>query len=180
MTLPGDATIAGVPPVAYNSAALHVQAMVDTLKERATMVHVPTIAAPTATSPGAHRGTPSVKTTLQTTSTCQEGYIVYYDTHGTRGRLHPGTTGCGVLLVEGDVEINGDFSWYGAILVTGSLHLTGGGVKQVTGGIVVAGAALMDEGAETRLVYCSEAIAQQTRSMPLRILTWRDVVPTTH
>jgi hypothetical protein len=93
--------------------------------------------------------------------------------------LHAGTTGCGVLLVEGDIEINGAFAWYGAIVVTGSLHLTGGGLKQVTGGIVVAGAAMIDEGVEMHLVYCSEAIAQQTRSMPLRILTWRDVVPTT-
>jgi hypothetical protein len=64
--------------------------------------------------------------------------------------------------------------------VTGSLHLTGGGSKQVTGSMVVAGAATLDEGDETSLVYCSEAIAQQTRSMPLRILTWRDVVPTTN
>ena len=113
-------------------------------------------------------------------STCQEGHIVHYDTHGTRGRLHPGTTGCGMLLVEGDVEIDGDFSWYGAILVTGSLHLTGGGIKQVTGGIVVAGAAMLEAGTETSLVYCSEAIAQQTHSLPLRILTWRDVPSTTH
>ena len=58
--------------------------------------------------------------------------------------------------------------------------LTGGGVKQVTVGIVVAGTAMLDDGAETSLVYGSEAIAQQTRSMPLRILTWRDVLPTTH
>jgi hypothetical protein len=85
-----------------------------------------------------------------------------------------------VLLVEGDLEIDGDFSWYGAILVTGSLHLTGGGVKQVTGGIVVAGAATLDAGAETSLVYCSEAIAQPTHSLPLRILTWRDDLPTTY
>ena len=175
MTPPGEATIAGVPPVAYDSTALHVQAIVDTLKERATVVYVPA-----AASSGEHWGTPTFGTTLQTPSTCPEGHIVHYDTHGTRGRLQPGTTGCGVLLVEGDIEINGDFSWYGAILVTGSLHLTGGGIKQVTGGIVVAGTALLDAGAETSLVYCSEAIAQQTRSMPLRILTWRDALPTTH
>ena len=180
MTPADDATIAGVPPVVYNSAVLHVQSMVDTLKERATIAYTPAASAPTATSPGAHWGIPSFRTTPQTTSTCQQGHIVYYDTPGTRGRLHPGTTGCGVLLVEGDVEIDGDFAWYGAILVTGSLHLTGGGIKQVTGGIVVAGAAMIDAGVETRLVYCSEAVAQQTRSMPLRILTWRDVVPTTH
>src|SRR5206468_7264246 len=113
-------------------------------------------------------------------STCQERYIVYYDTHGSQGRFGTGTTGCGLLLVEGDVEIDGDFSWYGAILVTGSLHLTGGGIKQVTGGMVVEGAVTIHDGAETSLVYCSEAITRQTRSMPLRILTWRDVLPTTN
>jgi hypothetical protein len=80
--------------------------------------------------------------------------------------------------VEGDVEINGDFTWYGAILVTGSLSLTGGGVQQVTGGIVAAGAVTLDHGAETSILYCSEAIARQTRGMPLRILAWRDSFPT--
>jgi hypothetical protein len=175
MTLPGEASIAGVPPVIHNSTALHVQSMVDTLKERATVVYVPAPA-----NSGEHWGTPTFGTTLQRPSTCQEGHFVHYDTHGTRGRLHPGTTGCGMLLVEGDVEIDGDFSWYGAILVTGSLQLTGGGIKQVTGGIVVAGAAMLDAGTETSLVYCSEAIAQQTHSLPLRILTWRDVPSTTH
>jgi hypothetical protein len=175
MILPGEATMTGVPPVAYNSTALHVQAMVDRLKERATVVYVPA-----AASAAEHWGTPTFGATLQTPSACQESHIVHYDTPGTRGRLHPGATGCGVLLVEGDLEIDGDFSWYGAILVTGSLHLTGGGVKQVTGGIVVAGAATLDAGAETSLVYCSEAIAQPTHSLPLRILTWRDDLPTTY
>jgi Tfp pilus assembly protein PilX len=180
MTLPGKATITGVPPVASNSMPLHVQSMVDTLKERATIVYAPAASVSTTASPGEHWGTPIFGTTLQTPGTCHEGHIVHYDTHGTQGRLRPGTTGCGVLLVEGDVEIDGDFSWYGAILVTGSLHLTGGGSKRVTGGVVVAGAATVDAGTETSLIYCSEAIVQPTRSMPLRILTWRDILPTTH
>ena len=175
MTPPGEATIAGLPPVTYDSTALHVQSIVDTLKERATVVYTPA-----AARSGEHWGTLTFGTTPRMPSTCQEGYIVHYDTHGTRGHLHPGTTGCGVLLVEGDVEIEGDFSWYGAILVTGSLHLTGGGIKRVTGGIVVAGAAMLDAGTETSLIYCHEAIAQQTRSLPLRPLTWRDSLPTTH
>jgi hypothetical protein len=178
LTLPGEATVTGVPPVAYHSAALHVQRMVDTLKERATNVYVPAAAATTTPRPEKHWGIPTFGTTLQTPSTCQERHIVHYDTHGSQGHLGIGTTGCGLLLVEGDVEIDGDFAWYGAVLVTGSLHLTGGGSKQVTGGIVVAGAARLDEGDETSLVYCSEAIVQQTRVMPLRILTWRDVLPT--
>jgi hypothetical protein len=172
MLLPGEATMTGVPPVTYNSTALHVQAMVDRLKARATVVYVPA-----AASAAEHWGTPTFGATLQTPSACQESHIVHYDTPGTRGRLYPGTTGCGVLLVEGDLEIDGDFSWYGVILVTGSLQLTGGGSKRVTGGMVVAGAAMLDAGAETSLVYCSEAIAQPTRSLPLRILTWRDMVP---
>ncbi len=180
MAPPDDAMITGVPPVAYHSVALHVQTMVDTLKEYATIAYVPAASATTTPGSGEHWGIPTFGTTLQTPSTYQERHIVHYDTHGTQGRLHPGTTGCGLLLVEGDVEIDGDFSWYGAILVTGALHLTGGGLKQVTGGMVVEGSMTLDEGEETSLVYCSEAITQQTRSVPLRILTWRDVLPTAH
>lgn len=126
---------------------------------------------------GERWGTPRLGGTLQDPSTCQEHYIVYYNTRGTPGALHGGISGCGVLLVEGDVEIHGDFAWYGAVLVAGALRLTGGGTKQVTGGMVVAGAMTIDESGETNLVYCSEAMIQQTRHLPLRILAWRDVLP---
>jgi len=171
--------ITGVLPIAYQSTHIHVQAMIDTLQERATVVYAPPPAEAASARPGEHWGHPKLGATPEAPSTCAERHIVHYDTHGTKGRIPQGTSGCGLLLVEGDVEIGGDFTWYGAVLVTGSLHLTGGGTKQVTGGIVAEGAVTIDGGGETSLVYCSEAIAQQTRYMPLRILSWRDDLPTT-
>jgi len=166
--------------MAYQSAPLHVQAMIDTLQERATVLYAPTPVEAASASVGEHWGNPRIGATPQAPSTCEERHIVHYDTYGTRGRLNSGTSGCGLLLVEGDVEFHGDFTWYGAILIKGALHLTGGGTKQVTGGIVVDGTVTIDDGGETSLVYCSEAIAQQTRYLPLRVLTWKDVLPTTH
>jgi hypothetical protein len=168
-----------MPPMAHQSAHMNVQAMIHTLKERATVVYTPTSAEVTSASPGEQWGLPKMGATSQAPSTCEERQIVHYHTHGTPGRLRPGTSGCGVLLVEGDVEIQGDFTWYGAILATGSLRLTGGGSKQVTGGMVVEGAMTIADSGETNLVYCSEAIAQQTRYMPLRILSWSDALPAT-
>ena len=171
------ATITGAPPLAYQSVPLHVQAMVDTLKARATVVYAPTSAETASASPAEQWGNPRPGATLHAPGTCDERHVIHYATHGTRGRLRHGTSGCGLLLVEGDVELQGDFSWYGAILATGSLHLTGGGSKQVTGGVVVGGAVTSEQGGDISLIYCSEAIAQQTRYLPLRILSWRDDLP---
>lgn len=167
----------GTPPVAYQSAPLHVQAMVDALKERATVVYTSVPAETASAGPGESWGMPRMGATPHAPSTCVERHIVHYDTRGTQGRLRPGTSGCGVLLVEGDVEIDGAFTWYGAVLVTGSLRLLGEGTKQVTGGVVVAGAVTLEDKGEMSLVYCSEAIAEPTRYLPLRLLTWRDDRP---
>jgi hypothetical protein len=32
-----------------------------------------------------------------------------------------GTSGCGLLLVEEDLVVNGGFNWYGVILATGTI-----------------------------------------------------------
>lgn len=171
-------TITGAPPVAYQSPPVHVQAMVDTLKTRATAVYTPMAGTPGSPGSAPQWGRPRPGLTLHAPSTCDERHIVHYVPEGAPGRLPSGTAGCGLLLVEGDVEIQGDFAWYGALLVTGSLRLTGGGSKQVTGGVVVAGAVTSEPGGDTSLVYCSEAIAQPTRHLPLRVLSWRDDLST--
>jgi hypothetical protein len=173
-----SAIMIGAPPRVYQSTPIPVPAMLETLKERATVVYAPITAASAA--PGAQWGVPRMGATLQAPSTCEERQIVHYHTHGTPGYLPSGTSGCGVLLIEGDVEIQGDFTWNGAILATGSLRLTGGGTKQVTGGMAVAGSVTVEDGGETSLVYCSEAIVQQTRYLPLRILSWRDNIATAY
>jgi hypothetical protein len=73
------------------------------------------------------------------------------------------------------LEVNGGFSWHGVILVTGSVKYTGGGDKQVTGGILSGGTVDADLIAgNANIVYCSSAVENQTESLPARMLSWRD------
>jgi hypothetical protein len=78
--------------------------------------------------------------------------------------------------VDGDLDVNGGFAWHGVVVVTGSLKYTGGGKKQVTGGMLAGenADADVDVGGSASIVYCSSAVNSQTVKLPLRILSWRD------
>ena len=82
-------------------------------------------------------------------------------------------------MVDGDLDVNGGFSWYGVVLVRGTVKYTGGGGKNVTGG-VVSGDSMMNltdpsvTGGGTNIVYCSSAVNNLTQNSPLRRLSWRE------
>ena len=77
-------------------------------------------------------GTPTAGAMLQHPSSCSEHHVVWYNTNDTYIKL-TGSSGCGILIVEGDLDIYGGFSWYGPVIVTGLVTLTGGGNKNITG-----------------------------------------------
>ena len=84
--------------------------------------------------------------------------IVYFNLQGTltlklAGDFH----GAGVLLIEGNLEISGGFTWYGIILATGAVGYTGGGRRNVTGGIMAGEYATkeIDIDENTGISYCS-------------------------
>jgi hypothetical protein len=168
----GNPSITGDPNVVYNAPNLDVQAMVDALKSFANYAY--TVSA--ATNSGMNWGTPTPGATQQDPSTCSVHNIVRYNTNDTYIRLTGGGSGCGILLVEGDLDIHGGFSWYGPIIVTGSVTFTGGGNKNVTGAILAGGSADADlVGGNANLVYCSSAITSQNQNLPLKILNWREL-----
>jgi len=54
--------------------------------------------------------------------------IVYFDLQGTQTlKLTGDCHGAGILLIEGNLEIHGEFTWYGVVLATGAMGYTGGG-----------------------------------------------------
>jgi Tfp pilus assembly protein PilX len=169
----GNPTILGQPvDIKYNGPDIDVASAVSTLKESANETYTVT----GATHTGKNWGEPVI-INQQTPSTCSVRNIVYYNTQGTHIKLTGQTSGCGILLVDGDLEVNGGFAWHGIVLVTGTVTYLGGGDKHVTGGIM-AGASLNGEldtvGGNANIVYCSSAINNQTFKLPLKMLSWKE------
>ena len=130
----------------------------------------------TATYAGTHWGNPTPGATQQSPTSCSAHNVVYINTHGTYISLTGGSSGCGLLLVDGDLDVHGGFQWYGPILVTGSVTFTGGGGKNVTGAILAGGTAALDMvGGDANIIYCSTAIQQQTDILPLVTLRWVEI-----
>jgi hypothetical protein len=46
-------------------------------------------------------------------------------------KLTSAASGSGILIVDGDLEINGGLNWYGLILVRGQVSFTGGAGQNV-------------------------------------------------
>jgi hypothetical protein len=105
--------------------------------------------------------------------------IVYFNLRGTQTlKLAGDSHGAGILLVEGNLEVNGGFTWYGVILVTGAVGYTGGGQKNVTGGIMAGGntAIGIDIDGGTSIIYCS-GVSNKLKEIvpPLKITRWREI-----
>jgi Tfp pilus assembly protein PilX len=184
VNLNGGPSITGAggttPNISYNGTAMNIQNMLNTYKSMANFKYTVNSAAHTASTqpgPGDGWGTPVAGGTQQSPSSCNVHNIVYYNTGGTHIQLSGGVSGCGILLVDGDAELHGNFSWYGVILISGSLTYTGGGNKNVTGAIVSGGSVDADLiGGNTNIVYCSAAVRNQTEAMPMQLLSWNDQV----
>ena len=105
--------------------------------------------------------------------------IVYFNMNGDKTLVLTGNShGAGILLVEGNLEINGGFTWYGVILVAGSVKYTGGGQKNVTGGIMVGENAMIGTniGENAGIIYCSE-VSEKLKEIvpPLKMTRWREI-----
>lgn len=173
----GSTSPTGTPPsIVSNPGAgtgMDVQAIIDGLKGSANYQY--NVAG--ATHSGMNWGTPTPGATQDNPSTCSARNIVYYNTSNganlTDITLSGGSMGCGILLVEGDLDASGDFSWNGIVIVSGSVRITGGGNKNITGGIIAGGSADADLiGGNISVVYCSSVVNNQTENQPLRNLSW--------
>lgn len=181
VTVSGGAHVVGSgaasPNVAYNGTDMDVVGVVRFIAEYADHSYLALSISHTGTTvpgPGDGWGHPVLGSTLQDPASCSSRTIVHYDTAGTYVKFSGGVWGCGVLLVEGDLEIEGDFFWYGALIVTGSVVFTGGGDRNITGTLVSGGAVICDVSAgDSNIVYCSTAVNGQTESRPLDLLSWR-------
>jgi len=161
----------GAWDVVGNGTDMDVQSIVDSWKTAADY----TYSVNGATHTGMSWGTPTMGATLQNPSSCSTTNVVYYNTNGTDIKLAGGTQGCGILLVDGDLEVNGGFMWHGMVIVTGSVRYLGGGDKNVTGAVLAGGSMDADlVGGNANIVYCSSAISNQSYYQALRQLSWAE------
>lgn len=128
--------------------------------------------------PGDGWGTPIMGATLQNPSSCTDLHVIHYNLNNNRLiKLHGGVQGCGFLLVEGDLEIGGDFFWYGVILSTGSITFTGGGNKNITGNVLSEGEVDVDVvGGNANIIHCSSVSTILRNGLPLHVLRWLEPI----
>lgn len=105
--------------------------------------------------------------------------IIYFNMNGDKTlKLEGESHGAGLLLIEGNLEINGGFTWYGVILATGAVTYTGVGQKNITGGMMSGGNATVetDIGGNSGVIYCS-AVSKKLKEIvsPLKITRWREI-----
>lgn len=82
-------------------------------------------------------------------------------------------TGYGLLLVQGDLTLDGGFEWNGLILVTGTITFNGGG-----SGINIRGAVLANDTAAINgsvdVRYASCHLLNLFNTLPYKIISWNE------
>ena len=183
ITESGNPSINGSPPRVTQasgptSTSLPLKEMLDYLKGDANLTYAYN-ENQTLTGYSDSWGTPTSSDSTAPITYTGPMNIVYFNLRGTQTlKLAGDSHGTGILLVEGNLEVNGGFTWYGVILVTGAVGYTGGGQKNVTGGIMAGGNAAMgiDIDGNTSIIYCS-GVSNKLKEIvpPLKITRWREI-----
>lgn len=101
---------------------------------------------------------------------------VYSDTNNpylVQGLSVSNVTGYGILVVRGDLTLNGGFTWNGLVICSGTITFNGGGLGVNINGAVLANTTVtMNGGLDLRYNGCQLANAFQRSSM--QILSWKE------
>jgi CheY-like chemotaxis protein len=173
ITQNGNPQVTGSPAIQYSGVNVNVATLVQAFKSAADATY--TFASNTTVT-GMSWGTPTAGATQTSALACAESHVVYYNMGGTSLKLSGGTQGCGLLLVDGDLELPGGVAWYGPILVTGAIIYTGGGNKNITGALLAGSSVTADViGGNATILNCSAANTNVTANSPLLRLTWQQL-----
>jgi Tfp pilus assembly protein PilX len=170
---PVGPVIDGVPPLApYSSTMLNVAEMISIYKSRADYKRNYSSG---QTMTGMNWGTPLLSDP-SLPSSCSDKKVVYFNMNGHELTLIGGTTGCGTLLVDGDLGVYDGLTWNGLILVKGSVELRGSGEKNITG-VIISGAGSSFDATlgSISILYCGQAISRQTQGLPMVVTKWTDL-----
>jgi hypothetical protein len=85
--------------------------------------------------------------------------------------------GYGTLVVKGDLELSGNLTWHGVIIVTGNIKSTGGGVsaKNILGQVYSGKSDLGDStiSGSITIGYHSCNVREALSSQPLKLVNWK-------
>jgi Tfp pilus assembly protein PilX len=103
----------------------------------------------------------------------------YYYSSGDLSISSNGSTGAGILVVDGDLTFHGGFSYTGVIICNGTINFTGGGNDDVNiHGAIIAAESLSDTtsdvGGSINIQYNSCDIATVYNNLPMTVLTFKD------
>lgn len=179
----GMPSISGSPPEVTEASTpsptnLPLKEMLDYLKGHANLMYAYN-ENQTLTGYSDNWGTPTRGETTDPITYTGPMNVVYFNLQGTQTlKLVGESRGAGILLIEGNLEIHGGFTWYGVILATGAVGYAGAGQKNITGGIMAEGNATIgiDIDGNTSIMYCSE-VSNKLKEIvpPLKITRWREV-----
>lgn len=103
--------------------------------------------------------------------------VTYYG-DGNSLDLNAGSSGNGILIVDGDLTIHGGFNWYGLILVKGIVNFTGGGSSQNIWGAILNGTSVTQNdvlGGSSTVTYDRCALDNTLGTSPPKMLSFREV-----
>ena len=98
------------------------------------------------------------------------------DPYNVQGLKLQGVTGYGLLLVDGDLELGGGFTWHGLILTSGTMVFNGGGGPnkiQINGAALANSTVAMNGSVD--LHYDSCYIADAMETILAKVSRWRAV-----
>ena len=178
VTINGSPTVEGNPPIKYDTPNRDLKQMTEYLRKDANFSYGYG-SNQTLTGMSDQWGIPTGSGTTTPLSYSGPLNIVYFNMGGNKTlKLAGGSHGAGILLVDGNLEINGGFKWYGLIIVMGALDFTGGGEKNITGGVMSGESATVevDIGGNAGIINCSAVQGLlENRVTPLRVTRWREV-----
>jgi len=103
--------------------------------------------------------------------------VTYYG-DGNSLDLNAGSSGNGILIVDGDLTIHGGFNWYGLILVKGIVNFTGGGSSQNIWGAILNGTSVTQNdtlGGSSTITYDRCALDNTLGTSPPKMLSFREI-----
>jgi hypothetical protein len=164
----GGTDVKGVPPVKVDTTTVDPLAFLNIYKENADFRY---------NAAGTYPGQTWGDTANPAIIYCNAGDDTSFSIKFTGG-----VQGCGVLVVRGNVQFNGNLQFKGLVIVDGfntTVEFTAGGTPAVVGGIIVAGNAdakvrLNGTGANAKVRYSSEALAKARNIGKLRYYTILD------